>query len=166
MGYTHKSDGATIGAQLRRLSERIDGDAKRAYAAYGVAFEQRWFGLLNQLVLNGPMTVGEIAASLGITHVSVSQSRQSLVQAGYVAVAADPGDGRKRQLTLTKAGRDIAAHLKPLWKAFDAAARELNAEAQHADEALGRLEAALERRSMQDRIAQHLKSRTRIAPRQ
>ncbi|MEJ1967343.1 MAG: MarR family transcriptional regulator [Rhizomicrobium sp.] len=152
---------------MRRLSERIDGDAKRAYAAYGVVFEQRWFGVLNQLVRNGPMTVGEIAATLRITHASVSQSRQSLVQAGYVAVAADPDDGRKRQLTLTQAGRDIAAHLSPLWKAFDAAARELNAEAQHADIALDRLEAALERRSLQDRIAQHLESRpARKPPRQ
>ena len=155
-GSDRKTKGAAIGGQLRRLSERMDGDAAKAYAAYGVAFEQRWFGVLDQLVRKGPLTVGEIAAALGITHASVSQSRQSLEAAGYVAVETDPQDARRRRLALTKPGRALAKRLAPLWEAFDRAAMALNAETQDAAAALERLEAALERRTLADRIADQL----------
>src|SRR3954468_24945833 len=80
-----KRYGATaIGGRLRRLSERIDQDCARIYADLGVRFEQRWFGVLSQLANGGPRSVGALAASLGITHASVSQTRRSLHEAGLV----------------------------------------------------------------------------------
>lgn len=56
--------GASVGALLRRLSERIDRDANRVYSQLGAVFEQRWMGVLNLLALRGPMSVKELAAVL------------------------------------------------------------------------------------------------------
>src|SRR3990167_7377692 len=86
--YTRRVGGEAIAARLRRLSEALDGDTARVYAALGIDFEQRWFGVLNQIALSGPMTVGELAAVLRITHVSVSQTRRSLETAGILVSQA------------------------------------------------------------------------------
>ena len=64
--YPSHHRGAAIGARLRRLSERIDREANAIYAEMDIEFEQRWFGVLNQLALSGPMSVGELAAVLGV----------------------------------------------------------------------------------------------------
>lgn len=154
--FSRDHGGAAIGALLRRLSERIDGEVARVYAALGVDFEQRWFGVLNQLVQNGPMSVGELAAALRITHVSVSQTRQSLEKANLIETNADPADARRRRLSLTPAGSALAQRLAPLWQAFDEAALELDAEAGGVAAILGRLDDALERRSLFDRITQRV----------
>lgn len=150
--YTRSLGGAAIAARLRRLSELIDGDIARVYAALGVPFEQRWFGVLNQLVLNGPATVGELASALRITHVSVSQTRNSLEKAGIVVSESDPSDARRRRLKLTKAGLKLVDQLKPLWQTFEEVGLELTAEAGDLMASLDRLDDALARRAMHERI--------------
>lgn len=157
--YSRRMGGQALGARLRRLSERLDGDGTRVYAARGVRFEQRWFGVLNQLLLTGSSSVGELAATMRITHVSVSQSCRSLEKAGIIASTPDPADARRRVLTLTADGRALVAELAPLWAAFNAAAAELNAEAGDAVAALDRLDDALARRSMFDRIGDQIARR-------
>ena len=150
--YSRVAGGAAIGARLRRLSESLDGDSARVYAALGVTFEQRWFGVLNQLAINGSATVGELAATLRITHVSVSQTRQSLEKSGIVTSQPDPEDARKKKIMLTAAGKKLVAKLRPIWTAFDEAAQELNAEAGNVVASLNKLDDALERQSIFDRI--------------
>lgn len=152
MDYVKSKAGAALGARLRRLSAAIDADTGRIYADLGVAFEQRWFGVLNQLVQGGPTTVGDIAAALRITHASVSQARDSLEGAGLLASEPDPSDGRRRRLVLTPQGEALAARLQPLWRTFEAVSEELNAEAGDVVAALDRLEAALGQRSLAERV--------------
>lgn len=156
MDYSKSVGGAALGARLRRLSEAIDRDATRAYATVGIRFEQRWFGVLNQLAINGPMSVSEIAAALRITRASVSQTRQSLEDGGLIAAEAHPLDARQRHLILTSAGSKLIRRLKPLWDAMNEAALELNAEAGNVVAALDRLDEALARQALFDRIMARL----------
>lgn len=151
--YVAEMGGAALGARLRRLSAAIDADAARIYAGIGLKFEQRWFGVINQLSLNGPMAVSELAAALGISHASVSETRQSLEKAGLVLSEPDPRDSRRRILALSRSGEALVDRLRPLWRAFDEAARDLDAEAGEVTQALSRLEQALARRSLHERIA-------------
>ncbi len=151
--FSRDAGGSALGARLRRLSEQVDRDATRIYAARGVAFEQRWFGPLNQIVKHGPLAVGEIAERLGITHVSVSQAAKSLEAAGLVASQPDPADGRRRLLSLTPEGRSRVRELAPLWAAFDTASRALDAEAGGVVAVLDHLDDALGRASLFDRIS-------------
>ena len=156
MDYLKSKGGAALGARLRRLSETIDADTARIYAGQGVAFEQRWFGVLNQLVHGGPATVGAIAAALRITHASVSQTRHSLEEAGLVASEPDLADGRRRRLVLTSQGHEFATRLQPLWRTFEAVSEELNTEAGDVVALLDRLDAALAERSLFERIRAQL----------
>lgn len=152
--YSRQAGGAALAARLRRLSERFDRDATRLYAAQNIHFEQRWYGLLNQLILNGPMSVGDISRALRITHVSVSQASRSLEVAGIITSTASTGDGRRRELRLTPKGDALVAQLSPLWLAFNNVAEELNAEANDVVRLLDQLDDALARRSLFDRVAE------------
>ena len=154
--YNRDAGGAALAARLRRLSERIDRDGTRLYAAQNIRFEQRWYGLLNQLVLNGPMSIGDIARTLRITHVSISQASRSLEAAGIIASAASTQDARRRVLSLTPKGQALVAQLSPLWLAFNSVAEELNAEAGDLVKLLDRLDDALAQRSLFDRVTDKL----------
>ena len=157
--YTRKYGPAAIGARLRRLSESIDEDAGRIYVDLGIDFQQRWVGILEQLHERGAQPVGELAASLGIRHSSVSQTRRSLEEAGLVESQVDPEDGRSRLLRLSGSGKELVRRLQPLWKILNATSLELDAEADHVIAALDRLDRALERLSLYDRVRQKLASR-------
>lgn len=150
--YPRSQGGAALGARLRRLSERIDREADRVYRDLGVEFEQRWFGLLNALAISGPLSVGEIAEVLGITHAAVSQTRASLQARGLVVADADPADARRRALRLSPAGQALVDRLRPAWDALNTVAEQLNREAGDAVEALERLESALDRQSLAARL--------------
>jgi DNA-binding MarR family transcriptional regulator len=150
---------ATLGARLRRLSERIDSDASRIYADAGLAFEQRWFGTVHLLAGGAGLSVGEIAEKLGIRHVSVSQTRASLEKAGIVACEADPADARRRTLRLTRKGHQLVAKLTPFSDALSQVAIELDEEAENVVAALERLDKALDRRSLLERVRERIAKR-------
>ncbi len=150
--YTRRAGPAAIGARLRTLSERIDREAAQLHASVGVPFEQRWFGVLNLLDRYGPLTVGELAQGLGITHASVSQTRDSLEREGLTTWEPDPADGRRRRLRLTDAGAALVTRLTPLWTALSEAAVELDREADGVVAALDRLDQALEQASLVERV--------------
>lgn len=150
--YPQSQGGAAIGARLRRLSDRIDREADRLYADFDIAFEQRWFGVVNQLSLNGEMTVGGLAAALGISHAAVSQIRSALIERGFVATDDHPTDARRRVLALSTKGRKLVEKLTPLWRALNQAADDLDREAGRPVEALSRLEAALDKKSLAERV--------------
>lgn len=156
--YSRSMGGQALAARLRRLSERLDRDGTRVYAAHEIAFEQRWYGILRQLMMRGPVSVGEIAASLRISHASVSEARRSMEKAGIISAVSAPDDGRKRILHLTPAGEALCARLGPLWEAFNTVAEALNAEAGDVVALLDRLDDALDQRSMYDRILDEAKN--------
>ena len=152
MDHTRKYGPAAIGARLRRLSESIDEDAGRVYAELGITFQQRWAGILEQLSEADALSVGELASMLGIRHSSVSQTRRSLEEAGLVVSEADPDDARSRRLRLSATGRKLVRRLKPLWKTLNQTSIELDKEAGHVVDALDRLDKALKRLSLYDRV--------------
>jgi MarR family transcriptional regulator, organic hydroperoxide resistance regulator len=157
--YTRKYVPAAIGARLRRLSESIDEDAGRIYSDLGIVFQQRWVGILEQLDGKDAQSVGALAASLGIRHSSVSQTRRSLEDAGLVESDVDPQDGRSRLLRLSLSGKQLVRRLKPLWRILNSTSLELDKEAGGVIAALDRLDRALEQQPLYDRVKQKLASR-------
>lgn len=151
-GKKRSAGGAVIAAHFRRISERLDRDATQVYAQLGVPFEQRWMGVLDLLVKCGPRSVSEIARDLNISHPSVSQTRSSLIAAKLLAERVDPNDGRRRVLYLTAKGEKVVEKLQPIWVALEEAGRELNEESGNIAALLRKLEAALDRRSIADRV--------------
>lgn len=132
----------------------MDRDVLAAYRATGERFEPRWYAVFTALREHGPLTVGELAQRLGVSHPAVSQVRTGLERAGLVQSAPVDGDGRRSQLSLTARGRLTAKRLAPLWAAITAAMA--SALADHAPSLLSELdsfEAALDQRGLQARVA-------------
>lgn len=148
--YPRSVGAEALGARLRRVSERIDREASLIYARLGIEFEQRWFGVLNQLRIHETSSVTDMARRLRMTHASVSQVRASLARAGLIESAPSPTDARRKVLRLSAAGRAFIETLQPVWAGMAAATVELEAEADIID-ALDRLEDALERQSLLER---------------
>lgn len=145
-----------LGARLRRLSERIDQDCARLYADLGIRFEQRWFGVMNQLAAGEALSVGQLAERLGISHASVSQTCGSLRAAGLIDAAPDPEDARSRRLSLSGEGRALFEGRSTLWDALEAVSAALDEEAGGVIDALDALDAALDRRSLRRRVQDRL----------
>lgn len=162
--YTRKYGPAAIGARLRRLSESIDEDAGLIYAALGIRFQQRWVGILEELSKRGPRSVGELADALGIRHSSVSQTRRSLEEAGLIESSTHPDDARSRKLSLSAAGKQLVRKLESLWDILNATSVELDEEAGHVVAALDRLDAALSRESLYERVRAKLEASEKVAP--
>ena len=62
-------------------------------------------GFVFQHLVDGPITVNELAAHLGVTQQAASKVAAELVDAGYVERLADPADLRVRRVALTARGR-------------------------------------------------------------
>ena len=155
--YTRKYGPAAIGARLRRLSESIDEDARRVYSELGIELEQRWVGMIEQLAVRGPSSVSELAIALGIRQPSVSQTRQSLEEAGLIEWEVDPSDRRSRKIQLSAAGWRLFRRLEPVWELLNQTAIELNREAGDAIAALDRLDKAFARQSLYERVNAKIK---------
>ena len=54
-----------------------------------------------------PVTVNAIAHEIGIDQSGASRLIKSATAAGYLAMAASPADGRRREASLTPAGRSM-----------------------------------------------------------
>jgi DNA-binding MarR family transcriptional regulator len=160
---THGLGAAAIGGRLRRLSERIDEDCSRIYAENGIAFEQRWLGLLNLLATEGPQSVGTLATKLGISHASVSQSRKSLQKEGLIVSETDARDARAMLLRLSPAGKRLFARIAPILDILKRISVETNEEAGQPLAAIERLEQAMNSRSLYERyqaIAQNTRRKS------
>jgi DNA-binding MarR family transcriptional regulator len=163
MGDTIRQKGAAaFGTRLRRLSEQLDRQVETLYRAHDSGFSPRWFPVVTLLREHGPLSVGELAALIGITHVAVSQVRGELIRYGLVRAKADRADRRRQILELTGKGKRQCEALEPLWRAVAQATQVLWAEAApNFLKQLDRIEAALERSPMNTRAAKFLSPRRR-----
>lgn len=71
------------------------------------------FGLYSQLRYGEPVTVSGLAERLGSPVSTVSQQVGRLEDAGHVALAPNPADGRSRLVSLTPAGEQAHARAAP-----------------------------------------------------
>jgi DNA-binding MarR family transcriptional regulator len=61
-------------------------------------------GYLFQHLVDGPVTIGELAERLAVTQQAVSKTAAELSAAGYVRRTPDATDGRVRRVSLTERG--------------------------------------------------------------
>ena len=152
--YVRQKGAAAFGTRLRRLSERLDRQVQVLYRAHDSTFQPRWFAVVSALREHGVLSVGELAALLGISHAAISQLRGELIAAGLVRAKPDPADGRRQLLELSVPGKRTVTKLQPLWQAIAAATDALCAEAAPGLlDNLSKLEEALEKRPMSARVA-------------
>jgi DNA-binding MarR family transcriptional regulator len=123
----------SLGTQLRHLVELLDGAVVAAYAEQGLAYRPRYTPVMRALLAQAPApaTLGQLAASAGITQPAATQTVALMVKEGLVAVQAGSVDARQKLVTLTDAGRALVPALEQCWAATAAAAASLEAELDH-----------------------------------
>lgn len=119
MEYITQLGLVALGSRMRAISDRLYATADEVYRVSGLQLQGRWLPLLRILHDRGPQTVGEIAEAVGQTHSAVSQLADKLTDLGWVDVAIDPADRRRRRLALTANAETELRAAKPLWRAIE-----------------------------------------------
>ena len=112
---------AAIDELHRRLAQRGHPDVR---PAHGYAF---------QAIGREGTTAGELGQRLGVTKQAAGQMVDELVRLGYVDRTPDPGDGRRRLVTLTPRGFDC---LRASAEIFDELLAEWRAQGDDVDAAI------------------------------
>ncbi|GAB2592601.1 hypothetical protein GCM10027168_27010 [Streptomyces capparidis] len=142
---------------LHKLLAAMEADIEHIYVERGIeGVRPRFAYPLIRLAHTGPLTIRELAESLGRSHSAISQTIAAMRKEGLVT--SEPGpDARTRRIDLTERGRSLVPFLEAEWRATHATVAELDAEIPYPLTAVVKdLRRALERRSMRQRIADHL----------
>ena len=112
---------------------------------------------LLRLQAKGPMTITELAESVGRTHSALSQKVSAMRTAGLVRTV--PGtDARSKKVALTAKAKKIVELLAAEWRATEAAIAEIEAEIPYPlSRVVADIEQALTRKSFHDRITEKLR---------
>lgn len=142
---------------LRLLQASMDADIARVYSDGRVKGLKPSFVMeLLRLHAEGPMTITELAESVGRTHSALSQKVAAMRAAGWVRTVAGD-DARSKKVTLTDSARGIVGRLAAEWRATEAAIADIEAEIPYPlTQVVADIEQALERRSFHDRVAEKL----------
>jgi MarR family transcriptional regulator, 2-MHQ and catechol-resistance regulon repressor len=116
-------DAEAFSEALEKLARIYQLQDPRRTCTYGITLTECY--ALETLVLDGPLTVNEVAAALGLDKSTASRAVASLVQKGFGARRGHPEDGRAVAVSATAAGARLNARIR---EAGRAAHREILAE--------------------------------------
>jgi DNA-binding MarR family transcriptional regulator/N-acetylglutamate synthase-like GNAT family acetyltransferase len=148
MGYL------ALGSRLKRLAERVQSDATKAFSDRGIPVQATHFPLLAALTTYGPLSVSEAVDAVGISQPAVTRIHNSLQKLGLTHTVPVKGDNRQKQIRLTPEGEALIDDLKhTMWPQVRRAAQAL-CEGPDTDilTQIARIEDALQARPLQARI--------------
>jgi DNA-binding MarR family transcriptional regulator len=135
----------------------MDAEIEQVYAERGIeGVRPRFVYPLIRLAHTGPLTIRELAKSLGRSHSAISQTVAAMRKEDLVT--SEPGpDARTRRIDLTERGRSLVPFLEAEWRATHRTVSRLDSEIPYAmTTVVEDVRRALERRSMRQRILDHL----------
>ncbi len=116
----------TLGSRLKRIGENLQVNTQRIMQKHGVAVQVTQYPYLAALDRDGALTIGEIAEAVGISQPGATRAIGQLADAGLVEVSVSDDDQRRRQVSLTDAGRDVITFAKEkVWPDVEAAVTNL-----------------------------------------
>jgi DNA-binding MarR family transcriptional regulator len=140
-----------------RLLSGMGDEIARIYAENGInGLKPSWVMEIIRLHARGPMTIADLARSVGRTHSAMSQKVAAMRTAGWVKTTPGP-DARSKNVTLTPKADKIAGMLAAEWRATEASVAEIEAEIPYPMTRVAEdIAAVLARKSFHDRIAEKL----------
>jgi len=115
-----------LGTRMKRVGERLQAQVQEILDAHGFAIQSAQFPFLVAVSRLGAVTVGDLAAAVGVIQPVVTKTVGQLLEAGFVEVAADRDDQRRKEITLTRAGKALVAKGKrDVWPLVERAVADL-----------------------------------------
>lgn len=112
--------------RLRRIGEKLQSDGDKIYGELGLDFKATWFATYHTLLQAArPLTMQEITASIGFTHITVKNIVREMEQNGLVKIKPNPADARSKHVTLTAKGQNLLPKLNPVWERISLSLRQL-----------------------------------------
>lgn len=116
----------TLGSRFKRIGERMQADVQRLTASQGFELHGALWTMLGVIERDGPLTVGELAQTLGIAQPGVTRSLAQLETRGLVRPLRSKGDQRVKRVALTEQGRSVVDHAKrEIWPRVERAVAEI-----------------------------------------
>jgi DNA-binding MarR family transcriptional regulator len=142
---------------LHALLRRLDDEIGTVYTDRGVdGVRPRFVYPLIRLAHTGPLTIRELAASLGRTHSAMSQTVTAMRSEGLVRTESGE-DARTRRVALTDKARALVPLLEAEWRATEESIAEIDDELPYALSAVVTdLERVLASRSLRERLVERL----------
>ena len=140
-----------------RLLSDLDDEIARVYADNGIDdLKPSWVLEIVRLHIRGPMTIADLARSVGRTHSALSQKVAAMRAAGWLETS--PGrDARSKKVTLTPKAERVAVRLTAEWRATQTTVTEIEAELPYPlTRVVEDIRAVLARRSFHARITEKL----------
>jgi DNA-binding MarR family transcriptional regulator len=143
----------SLGTELRRLLELLDGDVERRYSSLGLDYRPRFTPIVRSIEILGPASIKSIAQHSGLSHSAVSQTVAQMLKFGLLILK--PGrDGRERIAEPSEKLKQMLPLLHTQWAATNRAAVRMETELSASLlQTVGEVIAALQRRSFAERIA-------------
>ena len=115
-----------LGSRLRRIGERLQTDTQRIIDDLGVPIQAGQFPLLAAIDRLGPLSIGELDEAVGITQPGATRSAALLIKAGLLKPKQPSDDQRRRVLSLTREGQQLAEEAKrDVWPRIENAVTDL-----------------------------------------
>ncbi|HKF97108.1 MAG TPA: MarR family transcriptional regulator [Steroidobacteraceae bacterium] len=115
----------TLGSRLKRIGERLQGQAQLVLGDSGISLPSSHFPVLAALDRLGSLSVGELAEAIGISQPAVTRMLDKLESEGLVKSNPSARDRRVRPVALTKAGAKLIFRAKEsVWPKIEAAVAE------------------------------------------
>jgi DNA-binding MarR family transcriptional regulator len=140
-----------------RLLSDMDDEIAQVYADNGIDdLKPTWVLEIIRLHVHGPMSIAELARSVGRTHSALSQKVAAMRAAGWLETTAG-ADARSKRVTLTAKAERVAALLAAEWRATEAVIGEIESELPYPLTRVAQdIRAVLARKSFHDRITERL----------
>ena len=115
----------TLGTRLKRIGERLQSQTQRILDAHELNIQAAQFPFLAAIDRLGPLTVGEMAETVGMTQPGATRALGQLETEGLVEITQAVDDARRKSVTLTKQGkRLVEIGKRDVWPLIDAAVKE------------------------------------------
>ncbi|TDD45817.1 MarR family transcriptional regulator [Nonomuraea terrae] len=117
-----------LGTFMRHVHELMDGAIAEVYAEHGLPeYRPRFSPVVRTLVAHGPMSIGDLARAIGVTHSAASQTVVQMRRSEFV-ILEKGSDARHRIVRLTAKAEAALPLIEAEWAATERAVRELDAE--------------------------------------
>ena len=116
----------TLGSRLRRIGERLQADTQQFIDETGLGIQAGQYPFLAAIDGAGPLTIGELAQSVGITQPGATRTVGQLLELGLVDMQPAPDDQRRRLVSLTEKGKQLVdVSRADVWPRIAAAVADL-----------------------------------------